>query len=298
MWKFNLSKKTYLIIILSVGFFVGISFSSAYAGLEDLICDKCVDNSDMAKNAITSKNIKNSQVKTKDIRDGTITSADLAPGVGVPIGTVLDWWCSADCTIPDGFVIADGQLISDASSPFNGENVPDLTDTFIRGVTNVGSVGNIGGVSSHTHSMQGHAHLVNGVGPHTHAVNPSAANTGFTNPQHNHAWAILNTLEQWRTWEVNGLTQQTIVDWTNGMDTDGSGHFPISVSCANDNCVTENFYTQDASINHNHSYDVPNTSTTFGGEHNHGTTGSAPGNAGISGNLPPYFGLVQIIRIK
>jgi len=73
--------KTIMTLGIMASFVIGLSFSSVYAGLDDLICDKCVDNSDMAKNAIKSKQIKNSQVKTADIKDGTITSADLAPGV-------------------------------------------------------------------------------------------------------------------------------------------------------------------------------------------------------------------------
>jgi len=284
-----------------VGFFVGISFSSAYAGLDDLICDKCVDNSDMAKNAITSKQIKNNQVKTKDIKDGTITAADLAPGVagtGVPIGTVLDWWCPIGCTIPTGFQLADGSQIQDAASPLQFEFTPDLTNTFIKGVA-PGNLDSTGGSSSHAHSMQGHRHNTANAGAHSHTVDPPNTATTFTNPQHNHAWAILNTSEQWRTWQSNGNTQQTIVDWTNGMDTDGTGHFPISVSCANDQCATKNLYTQDASINHNHAVNIPNTATSTANSHNHGLTGSP--NISSTGNTsgePPWHGLVKIIRIK
>jgi len=84
MGKINFSKTTFLIIILAVGFFVGVSFTSVYAGV-------LVDTEDIADNAITSekikqrevksRDIKNNAVKTNKIRDGTITLADLAPGV-------------------------------------------------------------------------------------------------------------------------------------------------------------------------------------------------------------------------
>jgi len=81
--KINLSKSTFLILFLAVGFFVGISFSSVYAGV-------LVDTDDIADNAITSEkikprevkstDIKNNAVKSNKIKDGTITSADIADG--------------------------------------------------------------------------------------------------------------------------------------------------------------------------------------------------------------------------
>ena len=125
---------------------------------------------------------------------GTITldapSVDVTGTISVmgivPIGTVLDWWCSADCTIPDGFVIADGQLISDASSPFNGENIPDLTDTFIRGVANVGNVGTTGGTSSHSHLVDPPNTSTTSAGIHTHLIDPPS--TTSSTHQHLHKW--------------------------------------------------------------------------------------------------------------
>jgi len=81
--KINLSKTTFLSLFLAVGFMVGMSFSSVYAGIP-------WDTSEIADNAITTKKIKNGQVKSIDIknnavktnkiRDGTITSVDIADG--------------------------------------------------------------------------------------------------------------------------------------------------------------------------------------------------------------------------
>jgi len=52
MRKINLSKSTFLILFLAVGFMLGMSFSSVYAGIP-------WDTSEIADNAITSKKIKN-----------------------------------------------------------------------------------------------------------------------------------------------------------------------------------------------------------------------------------------------
>jgi len=83
MEKINFSKTTFLVLFLAVGFMVGMSFSSVYAGIP-------WGTSEIADNAITSEKIKNRQVKSPDIknnavksnkiRDGTITGADIADG--------------------------------------------------------------------------------------------------------------------------------------------------------------------------------------------------------------------------
>jgi len=312
--KINPSKTTLLIIIISVGFFVGVSFSSVYAGV-------LIDTEDIADNAITSDKIKDKQVKAKDIRtnaiksskirdgaiisadikDGTISSVDLAPGVaGVPIGTVLDWWCSADCTIPDGFVIADGQLISDPASPFDGENVPLLTNRFIRGVTNVGNVGDTGGASSHSHGLI-HTHAPNSVAGHTHDVDPPSEPTSSDDVLHNHIWAFMDVEEQWTTLDDTKPLpfNRIMVDWTNGIGNAGDGFFPIGISCSSNNCLNESFHTTVARTNHSHDVDLSSTTTTASAAHDHGTSqGPNPLNTSNNPSEPPWFGLVKIIRIK
>jgi len=73
-----------LVIILAVGLFVGVSFSSVYAGVlinTDDIADNAITSDKIKNKQVKSKDIKNNAIKTKHIRDGTITSADLAPGV-------------------------------------------------------------------------------------------------------------------------------------------------------------------------------------------------------------------------
>jgi len=102
--------------------------------------------------------------------------------------------------------------------------------------------------------------------------------------------------------------------WTNGMDTAGSGHFPIGVNCAGNNCANEDFYTDND--NHNHGVDISSV-TSSGISNNHLHTVNPPlissgtGNtnhrhnidlpnqqSSIDNNEPPWHGLVKIIRIK
>jgi len=81
MGKIDLSKSTFLILFLAVGFMVGMSFSSVYAGIP-------WGTDDIADDAITSDKIKNKQVKNADIRGNTIKSGKIRDGTiqGADIG--------------------------------------------------------------------------------------------------------------------------------------------------------------------------------------------------------------------
>ncbi len=61
----------------------------AWAQASDVVCDKCVNTSDIALDAITSNRIKNGAVRNADIaldsiggsriKNGSLTNADIAP---------------------------------------------------------------------------------------------------------------------------------------------------------------------------------------------------------------------------
>ncbi len=75
----------------------------------------------------------------------------------VPIGGVVAWNKSMPGTpaLPDGWVECNGQVISDPSSPYNGQVVPELNGTsgtqrFLRGSATSGITG---GSESHVHSV-------------------------------------------------------------------------------------------------------------------------------------------------
>jgi len=87
----NINNKPILILFLAVGFFVGISFSSVYAGV-------LIGTDDIADDAITSAKIKDRQVKNPDIRgntiksgkikDGTIQGADIDPSTSITVASI------------------------------------------------------------------------------------------------------------------------------------------------------------------------------------------------------------------
>ena len=76
-----------------------------------------------------------------------------------PIGGVMAWLKSFTGvpSLPDGWIECNGQAISDAASPLNGETAPDLnasagTARFLRGGTESSAEG---GTETHTHAMTG-----------------------------------------------------------------------------------------------------------------------------------------------
>ena len=256
--------------------------------------------------------------------DHTITGTYSGIGI-VPIGTVLDWWCPLGCTIPDGFVMADGQLISDAASPFDGQNVPDLTNTFVKGVTPT-NLDTTGGTSTHSHSHD-HANAVsssagaahthshdhdntgtsNNNGNHVHSVNPPNSPTDT----HNHAWARLGADEDWDSFNIDGNTEPMIT-WTNGLDGDGMGIFVPGKVCPGNNCTIELFYTNNDShshnipafnsatnsANHGHSVNLLNQESSAGNANHEHNTNLPNIQSSTENNEPPWHGLVKIIRIK
>ena len=247
----------------------------------------------------------------------------------VPIGTVLDWWCPISCTIPDGFVMADGQLISDAASPFDGLNVPDLTNTFVKGVTPT-NLDTTGGTSTHSHSHD-HANAVsssagaahthshdhdntgtsNNNGNHVHSANPPS--TTSSSDTHNHEWALLGQLDRWDSFNSAGISIP-LIDWTNGMDTVGSGHYPLGLdrplnSFEEDHFFTDNdqhthstniaaFNTATQSASHGHSVNLSNQVSSAGNANHEHNTNLPNIQSSTENNEPPWHGLVKIIRIK
>jgi len=87
----KITKTPILILFLAVGFFVGISFSSVYAGV-------LIDTDDIADDAITSEKIKqreirpgdirNNAIKTNKIKDGTIQGADIDPSTSITVASI------------------------------------------------------------------------------------------------------------------------------------------------------------------------------------------------------------------
>lgn len=263
----------------------------------------------------------------------------------MPIGTVIDWW-RPDTTwsIPDGFQVCDGSTVNDPDSPLDGRALPDLTNTFVMGVSHESQIGIRGGSESHTHAVDiDHDHAATDAtvsGSHRHATDPPAMTTSSSGTHyhsvdipsfsaslssqyagsHNHKWAEFyrnptDGVEQWITYTSGGGSRLTTV-WDNGIGNEGSGHYPLSEYYNN------SFYTlsggnhrhdyslahdhpainSGSSGTHSHSVDLPTVYSNYSGTHSHSVDlpalGSQLKNTGSTVHLPPYMGLLKIMRIK
>jgi hypothetical protein len=103
------------------------------------------DNSDLA-------------IPTEQAVKTYVDSQAVSAGAGVvPVGGVMAWMKSFPNTpsLPSNFAECNGQTLSDANSPYDGQAIPNLngsggTKRFLRGSTTSGTTG---GSDTHTHSM-------------------------------------------------------------------------------------------------------------------------------------------------
>ncbi len=145
----------------------------------DLVCDGCVDTSDIATDAVTGNEVLDNSLTSDDIAADTITGnevldnsltfddifdgtgsgldADMVDGMHaqeliIPQGGII-MWSGPIALIPLGWALCDGT---------NG--TPDLTDRFILSVSANEDPGETGGAMNHSHSISGsgtdnHYHL-------------------------------------------------------------------------------------------------------------------------------------------
>lgn len=164
-----------------------------------------------------AQNVANDSITGDKIANGTIKSEDLAPGTippGVPVGTVISWWrTNASTPLPSGeWMIADGSKVTDSASPLYNQNLPNLTDKFVMGVSaaNIGAAGGTNALDlTHQHSIPAHTHDVSGStsevdglwdgGHWTQAGDPRrmAANTYINSWYYRHNHAVNLTTSAW-----------------------------------------------------------------------------------------------------
>jgi len=86
------------------------------------------------------------------------TLASTAVSGGVPIGSIAAWYKGQTgvSALDANWVECNGQVLSDASSPMNGQTMPNLNggsgNLFLRGNSTSGS---LGGSATHTHTLSG-----------------------------------------------------------------------------------------------------------------------------------------------
>lgn len=82
-----------------------------------------------------------------------ITGMNDSSTVMLPLGSIIAWadYITGVPALTGGWVQCDGQTLSDADSPYNGQVIPNINGNnyFLRGNSTSGSTG---GASTHTHA--------------------------------------------------------------------------------------------------------------------------------------------------
>jgi hypothetical protein len=187
----------------------------------------------------------------------------------VPIGGVVDWYRpNSSFPIPDGYMIADGSIVTDSESPLLNEALPDLRSKFVRGAAALNEIGATGGLASHSHGVN----------------MPTFTTSQVAEGSHRHQWAKFDrATNKWTSF--SGNSEIVLVDWGDGLDSEGSGVWPLGFDEENRGSGTYPIYL--------------NTGTQGGIEvHRHNVEVSGNFLIETSPNEPPYVMLLKIVRIK
>ena len=193
----------------------------------------------------------------------------------LPIGSIIAWAKSITGVpqlLPGNFVECNGQVLSDDTSPLNGQTIPNLNgnNNFLRGSSTSGTTG---GAATHSHTVtvdnDTHSHTASSAsaGAHTHTGTTDSGgahtHTGTTDPDTDCTTitAVSEITDVASCWHVHAFT----------TDSDGAH--------------THTFTTGSSGA---HTHDI----TVDSDEHNHTAS------SGSSSSLPPYYEVVWIMRIK
>jgi hypothetical protein len=195
----------------------------------------------------------------------------------VPIGAIISWWRPGPAVpIPAGYQVCDGSTITDPASPYVGEQLPDLTDRFIKGVTEL-ALGTRGGSASHAHSItiasagrHSHSGSADSAGGHSHSV--SIGLTGFISNTPTSGSSSPYYVHRKGKWSNN---QYIDVNDDHGSTHEGQHRHDIGA------------VSTSAAGNHTHSVSISSA-----GAHTHGASIQS------MAHEPPYVGLLMLMRVR
>ena len=220
-----------------------------------------------------------------DVRETPAGSSTSSSSIIAPIGTIMAWLKTLVHTpqvLPTGWVECDGAVVSDADSVYDGDTLPDLNGgEFMRGFTTSGGTGG-SDTMAHTHgvtsnvavgnhialTVNGHTNhtaLTLNTDQHNHSFSDTSDNPSATLIVNNDAGATRTVASNFHTHDVSGTTNN-----------DTHGH-----------TFSQNI---DAHSAHAFGQNISNHSVT-----NNGVTSDAASN---DANIPKYYNVVWIIRIK
>lgn len=229
-----------------------------------------------------------SKANTATIADTAMIARNV---MGEPIGTVKMFWDAGGIlSVPIGWQVLDGTVVSDPLSPLNGIQLPNMVNRYAVGAlqnTDTTVVGNTNHTISlaHSHTVDNHQHSMPS---HTHSMS------------HTHSAGTYSTLFGWDDQGDVAVRKGSIssyggwlVSFNDALNTEGNLSFG--------NVQTSEFSSNTASVQvAGNSGGSSSSSTGSGGG---GSTGSA--NPGTSSQLstiqsiqPESIGFIYIIKVR
>jgi len=168
------------------------------------------------------------QVKEGKDNIAAITSAVLAPLIDeikglqtklskrldsfgqIPVGSIIDWWRPENSDLykyPQGFEICDGHTVEDSQSVYHGKAVPNLIDKFIRAVP-MDRLGETGG-KSEWNAQEDPSLLTEEAGGHIHTYKKDGFPiTGWVVPQETLNKAYGEKVSEGKTWSCGSYNSE------------------------------------------------------------------------------------------
>lgn len=220
----------------------------------------------------------------------------------LPLGSVLAtfpnltgaYTCSTTTAADaQGFVKCNGGVISDATSPMNGQTLPNINNSvFLMGSTTAGSTGGSNSiVIAHTH----------GAGSYATSLSGTFASSGHTHGMsHTHQWAYQSNTPSFLS--NTAATSYNVASFTTGTSFYGAG--VTAAAGANYNLIAWNapntkLYTSGATVDGSTviaDTGTPSATGSLGGSNT--VTGTSGSTGSGSDSRPNFISAVYIMRIK
>lgn len=287
-----------------------IDSSLSYSFLDSAGAAASLTVGDLSCQDVTCATVTASGATT--IQDLTITGTVSGRGF-LPVGAVLPLMSqlsgatnvtATTAADANGFVVCAGQTIADATSPLNGQVIPNINnDVFLMGNSTAGTTGGANIIILSEAQLPSHTHTIDHGHSNSFALgnNTVAANTHTHLMRHTHQWGYYkNSTKEYfvRTSSNAGSTFMTDLtgdpvafefNTIGGSGTGAAGNLLGS---------NANLYTTGSNLSNTGNNSSSTTVTLSGGVTSHsGSSGSAGSGSSIN-NRPNYITAKFIMRIK
>lgn len=213
----------------------------------------------------------------------------------------------------NGFVTCSGQVISDATSPLNGQTIPNLNDSyFLMGASSSGSTGGANTTTLTTTQLPTHTHTID----HGHSNSFALSNNTVASSSHTHTIAHVHQITHafdtgGGTYSQRGLasrssstlsfstsgSQSLIFDITTNGGT-GSGQRYSQVNNSASNYYTAGATDDSGNASSSGTPSATSTVTLTGSVTSHSGSSGSSGTGSSYDSRPKFFAVRYIMRIK